>query len=61
MSAYRRLTVYENLRDMLRLAEELRDTFKAQGNEHRAALYARRVEEHKAALSKFAPIRGSQS
>ena len=47
------MTVYENLQQLLKLAEELRDTFKAQGNEHRAALYARKVEEHKAALAGF--------
>lgn len=47
------MTVYENLQYMLKLAEELRDTFKAQGNEYRANLYARKVEEHKAALARF--------
>lgn len=47
------MTVYENLQDMLKLAEELRDTFKAQGNDYRAGLYARKVEEHKAALAKY--------
>jgi hypothetical protein len=47
------MTVYENLQDMLRLAEELRDTFKAQGNDYRANLYANKVEQHKAELAKF--------
>lgn len=50
-------TVYENEKAMLALAEELRDTFKAQGNEYRAALYARKVEEHKAKLSKYEECR----
>ena len=46
-------SVYENLQDMLKLAEELRDTFKAQGNEYRAAVYAAKVEQHKAALARY--------
>ena len=47
------MTVRENLQEMLKLAEELRDAFKAQGNDYRAALYARKAEQHQAELASY--------
>lgn len=47
------MTLRENLEEMLKLAEELRDAFTAQGNDYRAALYARKAEQHHAELARF--------
>jgi hypothetical protein len=46
-------TVYENLKEMLEMAEELQAMFAAKGDS-RAALYAVKVEQHKAELAKYA-------
>jgi len=48
------VTVYENLKEMLALAEELHAKFKAEGNEQRATIYAQKVAQHKAELAGLA-------
>lgn len=47
-------TVYENIKEMLKDAEEIRDMHAAKGDTARAALWASKVAEHKAELAKYA-------
>lgn len=47
-------TVYENIKGMLKDAEEIRAIAEAKGDKARADLWARKVEEHKAELAKYA-------
>lgn len=47
-------TYYENLKGMLRDAEEILAMAKAQGNADKAALWAVKVALHKAELAKYA-------
>jgi hypothetical protein len=46
-------TYYENLQEMLALAEELRAKFDADGNADRAALYRVKADLHRAELATY--------
>ena len=46
-------TVYENLKEMLKDAETIRDMAKAKGDLDRAALWEVKVQLHKAELARY--------
>ena len=47
------MTVYENLKGMLQDAEEIRAMAEANGDAEREALWARKVEQHRAKLARY--------
>ena len=47
------MTVYENLKGMLKDAEEIRDMAKKDGDFGRFEMWSRKVAEHKAELEKY--------
>lgn len=47
------MTVYENLLGMLKDAEELKAMAEAKGDKAKAAMWGRKVAEHKAEIAKF--------
>lgn len=48
------MTVYENLKSMLKDAEEILAMMLAKGDTARAAKWAKTVEKHRAELAKYA-------
>jgi len=46
-------TVYDNLKGMLKDAEEIRAMAEAKGDKAKAELWGRKVAEHKAELAKY--------
>jgi hypothetical protein len=47
------MTVYENIKGMMKDADDIRALHEANGDKARAELWARKVEEHKAELAKY--------